>query len=192
MRVSEDRIVEFIKNRKTLLQRNKIEDLFNDYNSNYRGSLADYFLTRTALPLFKFMEKLPDYFMQNSEDISSIVIPGNIKMIGKGAFKNSAVETVKLENGIEVLGTGCFEDCKNLKAIDLSDTITAIPNSCFKGCVNLVKVFLPDNIQTIGADAFSGCDNVEIIANYRTKDKIRAKKSDYEFLKQHLKFTHND
>lgn len=192
MKISEEKVIEYVVGHKSLLQRNRLEELFDTFSKVYRGSLADYLLTRTAMPLFSFMGKLPDYFMFNSEDITSLVIPGNIKQIGRNAFKDSAIETIKLEDGVEILGVGCFEGCKNLKAVDLADTITAIPNDCFKGCVNLTRVFLPDNIRTIGADAFLGCDNVEIVANYRAKDKIRAKKSDYEFLKQHLKFTHND
>ena len=188
MKASEDRILDYLRNNRSRLQRNDLEEIFENFY--YKGSLADYLFTRTSMPVFKFMNKIPDDFMYESEDIHSIVIPGNIKKIGTNAFSRSALETVKLENGVEILGQGCFKECYDLKAIDLPDTISTIPKDCFYDCVNLEKVFLPDGIKNIGADAFLGCEKVEIIANYRDKDKIRAKKSDYDFLKKHLKFTH--
>lgn len=190
MKLSEERIVEYLRSVRSRLQKNDLIGVFENFYEQNKGSLADYLLTRTSMPLFKFMNKIPEHFMAGSEDVHSLVIPGNVKSIGKEAFKDSALEQVKLEDGVEVLGTGCFEGCRELVAIDLADTISIIPNNCFKGCVNLKKVFLPDGIRNIGSDAFLGCDEVEIIANYRDKDKIRGKKSDYEFLKKHLKFNH--
>ena len=193
MKISEEKIISYLISKKLKLQRNDLFGIFMDAGIELRGCLVDYFLTRTSLPIFKFMDQIPEYFMQTSEDVQDLVIPGNIKKIGSFAFAKSKLKTIKLENGVETLGNSCFSGCKELEAVDLADTISTIPNNCFDGCTNLKKVFLPDGIKTIGADAFAaGADDLEIIANYRDKDKIRAKKSDYEFLKQHLKFTHNN
>ena len=190
MKLSEVEVVNIIKNGKRFLEKNDLTSFFNSINLSDRASVAEFLLSRTTIPILNYMTEIPEYLFRDST-ITSIVIPGNIKSIGKGAFFNSSVETVKIENGTKILGLSCFENCQNLTAIDLADTISIIPSNCFKGCINLKKIFLPDGVKNIGSGAFDGCDDVEIVANYRSGEKMKGKKSDLEFLKQHLKFDHN-
>lgn len=187
--LSEAEILDLLKSNKRYIEKNDWEGFFNSIRERSRPDVATFILNRTTIPLMDRLKNIPPYLFYEA-NISGITIPGHIKSIGEAAFKGSQVETVKIENGVEFLGKDCFSLCYQLKAIDLADTITSIPNNCFYGDHELEKVFLPDGVVNIGAKAFEGCDKVAIVANYRDKDKIRARKSDYEFLKQHLKFMH--
>lgn len=187
--MTQEQILQRIKYGKKFLEKNDLDGFFGSLYQSDVAKIAEFLLTKTSVDILKYMTFIPNDFLLGTSNVTNLHIPGNIKKIGKTAFANSAIETVTMDSGVETLGIDCFLN-SNLKAIDLSDTIVNIPKGCFLGCNNLQKVFLPDAVRNIGNDAFAGCDNVELIANYRTADKIRAKKSDYEFLKQHLKFEH--
>lgn len=188
--INDKDIIELIKGGKSYLQKNDMNGFFSYVPSWYRTAVIEFFLNRTSIPIFNYMTEIPDRFLEESRNIKQIMIPGNVKKIGRNAFDSSSLVQVDMEPGVELLGSECFYNCKDLEVINLSDTIKAIPNLAFAGCTNLKKIFLPDSIQIIGSEAFTGCEDVEIVANYRQADKIRAKKADYEFLKKHLKFTH--
>lgn len=185
-----EQIIEFIKNRKSYFQKNDVDGFYESISDSYRSEITQFLLTKTSINILKYMSTIPKGFLKGATGVSSIVIPGNIKTIEFGAFTESSIETVQMESGVKTLGKSCFQNCKNLRAIDLSDTIKSIPAYCFSGCENLEKVFLPDSIEIIGEHAFEGCDKVELIANHREKNSIRARKSDLEFFKKHLKFEH--
>lgn len=189
--LSELDITDILKNNKSYIQRNDWEGLFNSLGTSTRPAIAEYILNRTKIPLMDRLKNIPPCLFQGL-DMERIVIPGHIKSIGASAFKDSKLKEVIIETGVQTLGKECFANCEQLNKIDLADTITNIPSLCFSGDTELKKVFLPDGVRTIGSGAFNECNDVEIVANFRDKDKIRAKKSDYEFLKKHLKFTHNN
>ncbi len=54
-----------------------------------------------------------------------------------------------------------FENCKQLKNIEIPDTITEIGNNAFKGCSNLEGFNLPETVATIGEYAFADCTQLE-------------------------------
>ncbi len=49
-----------------------------------------------------------------------------------------------------------FENCTNLKIVDLSTAtnLTVIPKNCFRGCTGLNEVFLPESVNEIREGAF--------------------------------------
>lgn len=185
-----EEIIEYIKRGKNYFQKNDVDGFYGSIPSSYESEITQFLLTKTSINILKYMSTIPRMFLRGATQVASIVIPGNIKTIETGAFAGSTIETVQMESGVKTLEKSCFQNCKNLRAIDLSDTIKSIPAYCFEGCENLEKVFLPDSIEIIGEHAFDGCDKVELIANHRGKNPIRARKSDLEFFKKHLKFEH--
>lgn len=187
---SEKDVIDIIKNNRSYLQKNDVAGFLSRLSSYQRGPVVEFLLLKTSVPILKYMTEIPTEFLYDANNVKSLVIPGNIKKIQEEAFRGSDLVQVDMEPGVQQLGRAVFENCKNLEAVNLSDTIETIPSHAFSGCTNLKKLFLPDSIKLIGVDAFAGCEDVELIANFRQADKIRAKKSDYDFLKKHLKFTH--
>lgn len=115
--------------------------------------------------------------------IKNVVIPENIKTVSDFAFKGTLIETITIPETVTYLGGAAFEDCVNLKSVNieaelsriyyktfkncsaltdivLPDTVTAVDNEAFLGCTSLTKISVADSMTTIGASAFEGCTNL--------------------------------
>lgn len=80
-----------------------------------------------------------------------------------GFNSNDDIHWVYLQSSIATLGANAFENCSNLRLIDMDETsITEIGKETFSGCVNLKKVNFPSNLISIGEKAFM---NVPIAVN---------------------------
>ena len=64
------------------------------------------------------------------------------------------ITSVTIEDGVTVIGSCAFMDCKNLKAVQLPGTLEEVRNDAF-GLCSLETLTLPDGLQTIGEGAFS-------------------------------------
>lgn len=58
-----------------------------------------------------------------------------------------------------LIGSRAFENCYNLKTIDLS-SILIIDHFAFKNCLNLVNINLAEDLISIGNHAFENCKNI--------------------------------
>lgn len=80
--------------------------------------------------------------------LEEIVVPGNVKSIGNGAFSGcNSLNNVKLENGVEQLNGLVFSNCENLKNITIPDSLTNLSYTDFNGCINLEKFDVGENNQ---------------------------------------------
>ncbi len=79
-------------------------------------------------------------------------------------------ETISISSTVPIAGEtytvtkikeNAFENCKQLKDIEMPDTITEIGNNAFKGCINLKGFNLPEAVTTIGEYAFADCTKLE-------------------------------
>ena len=103
---------------------------------------------------------LVQYNGKEDGDEENVVIPKEVKMIGKAAFKNnSKIKTVTFEKGsqIEKIAMNAFESCPVLEEIVLPDSIIEIGDNAFLDCVGLIDVTLPSNMISLGKSAFEGC-----------------------------------
>lgn len=99
-----------------------------------------------------------------------VIIPNEIKNlpiieIGNKAFKNSDVESVIVQEGIEKIGNNAFSECKHLKKIELPESLSLIEHSAFNHCVELESIDIPYKVRKIPAKCFYSCislKNVDI------------------------------
>ncbi|MBR2970386.1 MAG: leucine-rich repeat domain-containing protein [Clostridia bacterium] len=75
----------------------------------------------------------------NGSDISSIVISGSYKYIGKLTFCN----------------------CKNLKRVVFEEGVEQIQSFSFQRCILLDNVCFPKSLRYIGKEAFKGCERLQ-------------------------------
>jgi hypothetical protein len=68
---------------------------------------------------------------------------------------------IVLDGHIDKIEDYAFEDCKNLKGIDIPNGITEIGESAFKHCKNLREIVIPEGVTKIGLCAFDGCKGLE-------------------------------
>lgn len=60
---------------------------------------------------------------------------------------------------IKSIAESGFEDCKNLRDVDLSKSeITEVPENAFKGCRSLTGIYFPNTLTAFKRDSFSGCN----------------------------------
>jgi hypothetical protein len=82
----------------------------------------------------------------------------SVRVIRGKAFTGcKLLMSVKLHDGIEVIGEESFQQCTSLREIFIPPAIRAIKNGAFKGCSGLTTAILNDGLQEIGAYAFYGC-----------------------------------
>lgn len=83
-----------------------------------------------------------DTLVKVSGKSEKIIIPDNIKKIGKSAFSgNKDITYVEIKNG----------------------TVTQIEDMAFENCSSLKKIILPYSVKKIGKNAFKGCTSLEVI-----------------------------
>ena len=66
-----------------------------------------------------------------SSKITSHVCDLPVTSIDAGAFANSNLEEISLPNTIEFIGSGVFQDCAELKKINIPKNLTEIGSTAF-------------------------------------------------------------
>ncbi len=132
----------------------------------------------------------------------SIAIPGNVRELGIEAFACSSLESVTLEEGVQILNIGVFEHCEKLKEILWADSIRTVGYNAFSNTewlqnqVNAdgfviqgnmllgyygedTEVTIPDGITSIQGDGFrrGGPSGIEVVTIPDSVTKI----GDYAF-----------
>lgn len=102
------------------------------------------------------------------DDLSeTLVVPENlygktVTEIGESAFQNCYnIKNVDLPNTIRSIGNGAFKNCYNMRRINLPNQITGIGDEVFSGCSKLSTISPLDYIKTIGDKAFMDCTSLE-------------------------------
>ena len=118
----------------------------------------------------------------DASNITSVHIPGSVRIIGNLAFGNcKSLEDIEIPNGVEELESYVFLGCKGLKTVKISDSVVKIGNDILRDRENLAmpvfnsKLFvrmiksyegyyeLPDGIEEICYGAFNGCHGLSSV-----------------------------
>jgi hypothetical protein len=104
-----------------------------------------------------------EYCTGESEEreITSIIIPDSIKVIGDDTFANfTRLKEISLPDSVTSIGERAFAVCWTMSHLTLSNSLKEISVSAFANCQQLTKVDIPDSVTTIDAGAFSCCYNL--------------------------------
>ncbi len=155
---------ELINSCKSYLKNNDIKGFCNYLAGNEQCGRIMQFLLENNVPIFDYIEQIPNYMFYNAE-FDSISIPDHITKIGNRAF----------------------EDCKNLNSVKIGDSVSVIGDYAFSGCTNLKQVFLPNSVRILGSKVFLGCDNTIIYAEKRGPgNRLKCKQGEISWYKEHL------
>lgn len=99
---------------------------------------------------------------EDTKKLKSVSIPGSVKVLD-ALFSASAIESVELGEGIEVIGGSLFTRCNNLKSIVLPKSVKEIGFMAFAECQNLSDVNFQNlsALNMIDSRAFYGCKLLE-------------------------------
>lgn len=108
---------------------------------------------------------LPDKAFYNADKLTSIVIPGTVKVVPQYAFSGcSNLSSIVIEEGVEKLSGNCFEGTA-IKSITIPSTLTTIESSFYQ-CKSLEYLIIPDTVTSIGNDMCFSCDNLRYLEFY--------------------------
>ena len=88
----------------------------------------------------------------------SVTVPDGVTDV---SWLNAGVTEVTIPEGVQYLSDGAFENCKELKAINLPQSLTSIGAYCFSGCESLTHFTVPAGITSLGDGCFAGCLSME-------------------------------
>ncbi|MFH6936369.1 leucine-rich repeat domain-containing protein [Flavobacterium sp. FlaQc-30] len=80
-----------------------------------------------------------------------------------GTWKDKAISTIHIENGVTNIGHHAFYDCNELKSITIPEGMTSIGESAFKNCENLEFIIIPNSITVIKEHAFERCKSLKSV-----------------------------
>ena len=142
-------------------------------------SIGTFFKENTDIISFKELEyftsltAIDDNAFYHCDNLVSIVIPKNVKTIGKSAFypnitgigpgrpesiSHSSLASIILPDGLISIGANAFFSCANLSNITIPQSVLTIEDFAFHSCKKLTSVTVTNG--TIGKSAFSFCDNL--------------------------------
>ena len=149
-------------------------------------------LSSVVLP--KNLTKIEPYTFAECIKLSSINLPENLTKLGSSCFLgckslkyikipksvdewegntflDSGIETIDIEEGVEMIGNGAFSITR-IKQITLPKSIKTIGVSAFCNCYDLESVVLNEGLVTIGRGAFSGKSKLTEIVIPKTVENV--------------------
>lgn len=112
-----------------------------------------------------------------SPEIPTSIYDIPITEIRESAFAASSIESVIIPEGIEMICSGAFSNCRSLKEISLPDTLSTIDETAFRYCRSLRTIDIPSSVSSIGYAAFMDCDSMKSVIIPQTVTNI----GDYAF-----------
>ena len=96
--------------------------------------------------------------------ITDILIGENITSLGESCFQNcKQLKTINILEGVKSLGSNCFKDCQQLTHIKIPQSVTSFGNYVFHCCYQLRSVELPNAIYNFGTGVFLNCSTIKNI-----------------------------
>lgn len=119
----------------------------------------------TKCPLEKlFLGRETGYspFVQHPT-LKEVTIAGTCTSNGSFYGCKNLEKVIILSEDLTVINSNSFQDCINLKSINLPPSVTSILGGAFTNCFKLNNIILPEKLTTIKGWAFYGCTSLTSI-----------------------------
>ena len=93
------------------------------------------------------------------KNITKVIIPNNVEIIGNGAFRDTSLTEVVIPDSVITIGLRAFQDCKNLTSVKIGNNVEIIGGKAFEN-TSITEVDIPDSVKTINYNAFSECSSL--------------------------------
>ena len=90
-------------------------------------------------------------------EIPSAIDGHTVTAIGLRAFAWNKITTVKIPGTVNTLKTQCFDGCRNLKSVEMSEGVRTIQNDSFYRCEKLQTINVPDSVTGFGEGVLGEC-----------------------------------
>jgi hypothetical protein len=119
-----------------------------------------------SLTITKYLGKNQDVTIPSSLNGKKVkCIEGNLGSLKVSIFfqDRNHINSVIIDEGIEVIGERAFLECKNLISVLIPQSVTMICKEAFFGCNSLTSVVIPDSLDVINPGLFKDCYSLSII-----------------------------
>lgn len=107
---------------------------------------------------------ISNYALYDNQNIETIDWNGvsNLVIKSKAFAQSSVVDFIINASGIiSSLENSCFQNCKNLKTVDLANSgLSELKHEMFQNCTALTSIALPENLKQINANLLNGCSSL--------------------------------
>ena len=98
------------------------------------------------------------YLIEASPELTEYTIPAQVKIICRDAFRNSALKSIEIPEGIEEIEICAFMDSA-LENVTLPSSLKRIGGYAFSNCKNLEEITIPKSVEFMDSSAFCGLPN---------------------------------
>lgn len=113
-------------------------------------------MVKTEVPLH-ISTIMAEFEIKNGKGI----IPETITEIPDDAFENcEELKSIEIPASVTKIGSSAFFNCPNLTAVKFPTTLESIGECAFKFCMSLESIDIPDSVTEIGENAFESCHSL--------------------------------
>ena len=99
---------------------------------------------------------VPDYCFSDCESLTSVRLPEGLEKIGDAAFSSCPIQTIHLPSSLKTIGVSAFS-FSGITQVTIPGGISSLPESCFNACKQLTSVTLSEGLESVGEEAFYEC-----------------------------------
>ena len=115
------------------------------------------------------LTKILDNAFSGCVNLNTIDIPDSVVYIGGGAFRNTAITTITIPNGVTEVNASLFYCCDKLTTVNFAGSVSSFGQYCFCECKALESITInsenpnvfPACVHSIGYGAFLNCINLQ-------------------------------
>ena len=113
------------------------------------------------------LTSVSDGMFKGFTKLETVLLPTNLEIIGKGAFKNTAIKNIVIPASVVTIGERAFEGCSALASVEFGAAVETIGAYAFGSASSLTVVSLPASVRQIGVGAFeeSGVSTLSFAEN---------------------------
>lgn len=106
---------------------------------------------------------LPDYGLTGLKALTRIILPTNLKAIGRGSLSGTGITTLNIPTGVKSIGAYAAMRCEKLQSINLPASTTEIGTRAFAYCPKLSAVSIGSGVAAIPEGMFEACGSLKSI-----------------------------
>lgn len=108
--------------------------------------------------------KIGDMAFSNTPSLGAIDLPHSLESMGEGVFVLSGISELTIPGNVKTIERQLCSTCSNLERVILEDGIEAVRNKAFEDCKNLKTIEIPLSVAEIEPLAFMYTEQVTIVA----------------------------